>query len=214
LDDSYEVGCILPSLDRAKAFVDVGCHEGVISNFLADHGFTGTAIEPNPELAHRLRETLRSTVRLLEVAASDHDGHAQLLVGSCAGVGTLEPDWAITAFPEEFRTYRRISVVTSKLSTLFSAIGFLKIDTEGHEYRVLQGLGAIRPDAIMFEANQRFPLSAQQCCSLLRAKGYERFEMFIKCGTKLLDRIQFFGTALPAEWFAHREYFYANIVVS
>lgn len=49
-DDTYEVECILPSLDRTKPFVDIGAHEGLISRFLTSHGFTGIAIEPNEAL--------------------------------------------------------------------------------------------------------------------------------------------------------------------
>src|ERR1035441_4291692 len=146
-----------------------------------------------------------------------------MFVGKADTLSTLESTWTSVAFPEEFVHKRVQQVPTRRLSGLlrelgFHQIGFLKIGTEGHDYKVLAGLfddasNIARPAVIMFEANQRFPQQAIECLRILRANGYKSFDIFIKTGNELLAATRFNGEALPAEWRAYEQkYFYANII--
>lgn len=158
---------------------------------------------------------------MIYAAASDYDGKAPFYIGSVSAVASLEPAWTTEAFPECFRPadIRKISVTTVKLSTLFNRfnitdVSLLKIDAEGHEFRVLKGLfdGPVRPDVIMFEGNQRFTDRILSCLALLRHNGYEHFVMFIREGQEVLAQVSF-GALLPDFWYRQGDrYLYANII--
>ena len=211
-----------------KIGVDVGCHRGGVTRFLANHGFKVLALEPNAEMKPQIMAAAGSfmdvgQVQLSEVAVSDADGTAEMFFGRADGVSSLESNWTTIAFPEEFVEKRVRNVATRRLSTLLPElgirhIGFLKIDTEGHDHKVLKGFfddtsKLERPAVIMFEGNQRFPQQAHECLQILRRNGYKIFDIFIKSGEEVLAAKRFDGQALPAEWRGYGDkYFYANII--
>ena len=220
---------LLRSLPKQQRIaIDVGANVGSITIALAHMGFVVYALEPHPQtrqrLAHAVGHLSKSgRVKILELAASDHDGTADLLVGSNDTVSTLEASWTTIAFPDYFADKRMIRVPTRMLSTLLPEqgvhqVGFLKIDVEGHETNVLRGTLTDRtrlepPVIVMFEANQRFPEKAEECLAILAAHGYERFDVFVKEGPILLAKARFTGHRLPKEWRTYEgKYFYANIV--
>lgn len=230
--DLYELSCLRPFLSALPAnlrtALDVGANVGSVTRALAGWGFTVYALEPHPDTSRRLRHELRELiatgrVRVLEIAASDHDGEAEMFVGSADTLSTLEADWTRVAFPEYFGDRRKVRVATRRLSALLDEagikdLGFVKIDTEGHDLSVLRGLfsdgpRANTPAALMFEANQRFPEAAEECLALLAANGYAPFDIFIKEGPELLAAARFEGARLPPEWRRYGgKYFYANVI--
>lgn len=214
---------------HGRKAVDVGANVGEVTLHLARMGYQVLALEPNPEVAAQVlarleHERLAERCRMLQVAASAGEGTAELIVGTAHTVATLSADWTRVAFPEHFQQPRRIAVPTRPLLSVlreegFTGAAFVKIDVEGHEVEVLQGLlagaaPAELPAAIMFEANQRFPELARRCLALLGAAGYDTFDVFIKDG-RLLGATRFAGTALPALWSRCDQpgtYFYANFI--
>jgi putative sugar O-methyltransferase len=230
--EAQELEYLLPLFNSfpqvLKIGVDVGCHQGGVTRFLANHGFKVLALEPNAEMKPRIMAAAGSfigagQVQLSEVAASDADGTAEMFFGRADGVSSLESKWTTIAFPEEFVHKRVQQVSTRRLSTLLPElgirqIGFLKIDTEGHDHKVLMGLfddssRLERPAVIMFEGNQRFPQQALECLRILRGNGYKTFDIFIKTGEEMLAAKRFDGQALPAEWRGYGDkYFYVNII--
>lgn len=221
---------LLGSLPPAgRKAVDVGANVGEVTLHLARLGYQVLALEPNPEVAAQVlarleQERLGERCRMLQVAASSAEGTAELIVGTAHTVATLSADWTTVAFPEHFQQPRRIAVPTRPLLALlrtsgFTGAAFVKIDVEGHEVEVLQGLlsgaaPAELPASIMFEANQRFPDLARRCLALLVGAGYDTFDVFIKDG-RLLGATRFTGAALPELWSRCDQpgtYFYANFI--
>jgi FkbM family methyltransferase len=211
-----------------KTAMDIGANVGIVTLALVDFGFKVYSLEPHPETNQKLIKTLDKLIKtgkveVIELAVSDQDGIAEMFVGSADTVNSIEKAWTTIAFPEYFNNKHVIDVPTRKLSTLFrelriNNIGFLKIDVEGHEVNVLKGLFDDLnehecPPIIMFEANQRFPEKAEECLSILNARQYKQFDIFIKEGHVLLGTSRFSGQFLPKEWYHYTQrYFYANII--
>lgn len=177
--------------------VDVGCHKGEFSRELIARGFQVIGLEPNcndPELQAALYEV--PELELYSLAASNVDGHATMHIGEHVATNSLEDHWVSTAFPDNFiRRNDKLEVPTVRLDTFFGdlgigSVGMLKIDAEGHDLKVIRGLGSFKPEIIMFEAHHKFPGDYVSALELLKSTGYEHFKFFVhhsngqvlKCG--------------------------------
>lgn len=229
--DTRELEYLRPVFQKlpapARVAVDVGANIGRITLALTDLGFRVHALEPHPATRQTLESNLADLiaggkVTVSAVAASDQDGQGEMFVGAADTLSTLEQDWTTRAFPEYFQDKHTIPILLRQMAALrreqdLTEIGFMKIDTEGHEVKVLQGLfadSALKaPAIVMFEANQRFPKQAVECLQLLAAHGYTCFDAFIKEGPKLLAHVRFTDPRLPEAWVRFEQaYFYANII--
>ncbi len=120
--------------------IDVGANCGLYTRELARLSRSVHAFEPSPDMATLLRQTSASNVAVHEVALSDHNGEASLLVpqgegGLVHGLASIEPQPELLARPCVAK-----SVPTARLDDVMQQdIGFVKIDVEGHELSVLQG---------------------------------------------------------------------------
>jgi FkbM family methyltransferase len=116
-------------------FVDVGANVGLYSTVLSRlrHAFPNVnyvAIEPNPQTAERLRNSVGEAVQVLNVALSDHTGELGFVSGVTSGVFRVSArDSAATKVRCE-----RLDRVPLPQSDLV-----VKIDVEGHELPVLNG---------------------------------------------------------------------------
>lgn len=215
-----------------KTALDIGAHRGEVTAELLSHGFRVLAVEPQEFLAEHLKtrfaaEVERGRLLVQRCAASDRVGTADLFVGSASTVSSLESEWTTTAFPNEFRSPRRVRVPLCTAGELLArrgwvTPGFLKIDVEGHELPALNGLfnhpaagAAIAPPAVlMFEANHCFPDRAEACLDVLRSRGYRTFDLFIRVGIDPISacRAENVG-GLPGIWHdAAESDFYANFI--
>jgi len=134
--------------------IDVGAHIGYVAMYLARlAGPLGrmVALEPSPENLRYARRNVSalSNALLLPVAAAQTEGEAQFFVEDLSGQNcTLEPGLDLLgsnvkrAFVE--RVYRSVTVQTTTLDLLSERMGitpaFVKIDVEGAEWEVLQGM--------------------------------------------------------------------------
>jgi FkbM family methyltransferase len=227
---TLEVAYLRPVLESLpadrKSALDVGAHRGDFTEALVQLGYRVLAVEPQDYMADRFarRHAARianGEVRLARCAASDRPGEAELVIGSASTVSTLEPEWTSVAFPEEFRSPRRVRVPVRTLADLaveegFTRAGFAKIDVEGHEVQALRGLfgpGIAPPPVAMFEAFCLFPGQAADCLALLHGQGYRTFDIFIRIGLDPIAGERFSGPKLPATWHALGDRtFYANII--
>ena len=127
--------------------IDVGANIGMLT-LLASHlvGPSGRveAFEPNPDCATRLREMLCENrirnVRVHALGLSDHEEVALLTVVGGASKGTLSP----VAFSESPHGREHYEVTVCRGDDVARAdpkrLVAVKIDTEGHEVRVVRGL--------------------------------------------------------------------------
>ena len=141
---------------RGGVFVDIGAHDGVrFSNsyFLEKQlGWTGVAVEPLPNVFHRLKAS--RSCRVVNACVSDVDGTVEFL--SCHGVGEMlsgivsrhhpqHRDRIATEQRDTFGTRKVIRVESMSPNRLFvehvlDQIDYLSIDTEGSEWDILSAI--------------------------------------------------------------------------
>jgi FkbM family methyltransferase len=142
---------------RTGFYVEVGANDPQERSqtwHLEQAGWAGVLIEPQPDLAAKLREM--RTANVYAVACSSPEKAGRSLPFHVAGpLSALDRDrMAPGAAPE-----RTIAVPTRTLDEILtearapSPIDFLSIDVEGHEFEVLQGFDFARwrPRLILLE---------------------------------------------------------------
>jgi FkbM family methyltransferase len=128
------------------------------------------AVEPNPdcirhiELSHGTAKVL-----ILQAAAGPRNGLAVLNISRKDNNSSVSKDW-IAAMEREHSNYvglwsKQITVPMLTLDTLidhYGAPNFIKIDVEGFEEGVLDGLST-QPDLLSFEFNSLYLDAALRC---------------------------------------------------
>jgi len=174
-------------VDRGEVTVDVGANIGYVTGLLGMRvGKTGRvySFEPHPAIARQLRSNLGNWIR--------HPGFGEVVVHEVAL--SNQNATAILEIPEDFSSNEgtarlkcapsssnghSITVQTRRLEDLFDQpgeIGLLKVDVEGHELEVFEGMGGLlrerRVRDILFEEHAPFPAETH---NLLRRMGYTVF---------------------------------------
>ena len=174
--DRLHAGFITPG---ALAF-DIGAHVGDRTASFLRLGASVVALEPQPRLfrALRLIHGRSERVSLLPAAAGRAPGEATLHLNlRNPTVATLAPDF-ITAARDAPGWQGQVwdgdvSVPVTTLDALiarFGVPGFVKIDVEGHELAVLQGLSTALP-ALSFEVTTIQRNVALACIRHLQSLG-------------------------------------------
>lgn len=149
---------LLPVLcDKRKLSVDVGASRGFYSYFMGRKSRRCLAFEPNPELHFQLRSQAVNTT-VYGCALSNRCGIVELRIpkergGLCFGSATIEP---ANRFAGERVT---LEIETKTLDSFgLENVGFIKVDTEGHELAFLEGAASTiqgnRP-RMLIEAEER-----------------------------------------------------------
>jgi FkbM family methyltransferase len=160
---------------------DVGANVGDrVASFLA-LGARVVAIEPQPECADQLRARFGGAIEVIRAAAGPELGEADLLVGSYHTISSLSSEWveevrASGRFAEfEWNERLRVPVVTlASLIERFGTPAFCKIDVEGYELGVIQGLDRSVP-ALSFEFTFELLESRIACIQRLADLGMVLF---------------------------------------
>ncbi|MCT7970702.1 FkbM family methyltransferase [Laspinema olomoucense] len=168
-------------------------------------GFPTLAVEPAP--AEELRVTCqRLNVPLEQAAIAEKNGEVTLYLGEYEGqlnvnLNSLNPDWwgvvnpQQSEFPHQKRTLASLKVPAFTLKTLLQNRGIerlsiLKVDTEGSEFGIINGLREIPPQTlpslVQFEYggggdrqsqeggwNPKYFQNTLDCLEVLKALGYE-----------------------------------------
>jgi FkbM family methyltransferase len=164
--------------DPAKLFVDIGANAGLYAWVASRAGADVVAIEPHPGMAQRLRTRLPQ-IEVVEVALSHEAGVATLFVPSVKAHDVTTRSSLEEGANEGFE-HRTYDVEMKRLDDVLASrskpVGFLKIDVEGHEDRVLDGatntLAEDRP-VILIEIEWRHhPRGAPRLIASLEEAGY------------------------------------------
>lgn len=169
--------------DKSKTSVDVGASNGAYTVHMLIHSAGCYAFEPRQLAAAHLLESLthgpNPRLRVEAVALSDKSGDASLRVAVKApGLSTIESANDVG----EADAIETVTVPVRRLDDYIDqlgAVGFIKIDVEGHEEAVLRGARNIllrdRP-AVLVEVEERHNSgSVRRVVRLLEESGYTGF---------------------------------------
>jgi FkbM family methyltransferase len=186
-----------------KHAIDVGAERGDLTQALLDHGATTvSAFEPFPAHAASLRRRFSSQprVKLFDIAVSSHDQTAALHVAQNQQGQDHSYYHSLHSFTDtpEIVWGRSIPVRCRPLAALVAdgeipaEVGVLKIDTEGHDFEVIQGMGPLVSSVIMVEYWDTLeniigdcPYRLDDMVGTLRKRGYANF-----CYVKRLDEFE------------------------
>ncbi len=169
---------LLPALvDRRRAALDVGANRALYTIPLRTLASKVHAFEALPHLAERLRVAYPE-VRVHHLAVSDREAVVKLrMPGRNTSWATIETSNAL----EKARgAIHEIEVRAQPLDALeLGAVGFIKIDVEGHELAVLRGAQALLArdqPVLLIELEERHsPGAVESARALLGGLGYEAY---------------------------------------
>jgi len=145
---------------ESDVFLDIGAHIGVYSIRLAKKVSKVIALEPEHKnysflCKNILVNNLSNKVIPLPIAASDKDSYANLCIKISSGAHTLE---------NSFNCKRKTKIITLTVDTLLKIlkiwkVDMIKIDVEGHEARVINGMRKLLshnpPRVLVIEISKR-----------------------------------------------------------
>lgn len=145
---------ILEGSAATETMVDVGAHYGGSLKPFAKAGWSVLAFEPDPANRQKLEQGFGANpgIEIVAAAVGPENREEIPIFASDESTGIS----GLSAFRDSHHEVARVPLVT--LDTALAArdmakVGFLKIDVEGHEMGVLQGLDfdKVRPDVVMVE---------------------------------------------------------------
>jgi len=155
---------ILPTLSEnttSKRAIDVGANRGEFTAGLRCVGFSVDAFEPLPELVEKLETRFAGDkkVKIHPFACSDQNGMQEIYTAKSVEEGI---DTTLLATLRSHPSYSGLEFdasLTVKVQTLDKAlakdkvmqVGLLKIDTEGHDLKVLAGAKNIKAENLLVE---------------------------------------------------------------
>jgi FkbM family methyltransferase len=163
-------------VDKSRAAVDVGAHAAMYAGRLVQLSRRVYCFEPLPHLAADLKRKLPKSARIFAVGLSDKEGWADLRVpmhdGAPAfGLASVEP----RTDGGELMVFR---IPLRRLDELVQEpVGFIKIDVEGHELKVLQGALSIltthKPNLLIESEKRHNEDAPENVFRFLEALGYQ-----------------------------------------
>jgi FkbM family methyltransferase len=168
-------------LDRGDLVFDVGASVGIKSAAYIKHDARVVCIEPVPDSVERLRQAYRDDERVSIVwsALGAREGSTTLHV--CSGwpdISTVTRRWMEGRF-RDWEWDQQIEVPMTTLDALIRLYGrpaFCKIDAEGYEKQILQGLSTPLA-ALSFEFAREGADEAAACMQRLAELGDTRYNL-------------------------------------
>ena len=161
-----------------SVFLDIGANVGVYTIALADFFKTILAFEPYPTTSKILSLNIEinnvKNVTILNYGLSDKNYSANLYEGSPNNLGASSLKRGKNSTKRHVVVLRHAASAISEVTN--SPIGFIKIDVEGHEIEVINGLREViskQLPIIAFEANDKE--HNQEIMEILTDIGYTKF---------------------------------------
>lgn len=128
--------------DPRRDSIDIGCDRGAYAYFLRRLSRKVFCFEPLPASAAFLEEAFSRApnVSVHPIAVSDRDSEVTLWVPTDEKTRLLNSSTISMLNPSRDQTWDAVKVPARRLdSIVYSDVGFIKIDVEGHESAVLAG---------------------------------------------------------------------------
>lgn len=161
-----------------SAFLDVGANIGVYTVALSPYFSKALAFEPHPlvkrVLALNVAVNDLKNVTLCDYGLSDTDTNAELWEGSQENMGMSSIERGIGTGASYTIRLRHAASAVREITNL--PVGFVKIDVEGHEPKVIAGLHTLLAEqqpVVAFEANDT--LHNNDVLKQLQDLGYTMF---------------------------------------
>jgi FkbM family methyltransferase len=165
---------------------DIGANLGSYADIFASLGAKVVALEPNPDCVNHIRWSYPDrSIDTISAAVGKSPGVATIRLARRSDMSSMSAGWiqairkAHNLDDSVWDVELTVPVVT--LDSIIAKYGvpkFIKIDVEGLEEDVLQGL-SVQPPLVSFEFNTNFLDSALKCTQLLPAAAHSRFNFAI-----------------------------------
>ena len=173
-----------------KTFIEIGTCDFDTCQKLADNGWQGIMIEPNPQAFKNMNRVMENydNVTTLQYAVSDYEGMIELGVskqdypdkmvrGMSSIVAENHKGGRVFEYNNKSKTYldKVIEVPCTRLDTLIyenaiTTIDFLKIDVEGHEMNIIEDYTwDVKPTFIKIEHKH---IDDVKAVDILQSQGY------------------------------------------
>jgi FkbM family methyltransferase len=158
-------------IKRGDLVFDIGANVGDYTDTFLALGARVVAVEPNPEcFEHVKRLDGSGRLSVENMALADHEGFAEFHICKQNDISTLSPDFKRACMDSgrlEWGGSLQVLVTTlDALSMRYGMPDFVKIDTEGFDDKVLQGM-SFRPRCLSFEFIAAVLDVARRCLRIL-----------------------------------------------
>ena len=166
-------------IPRRSLVFDVGANVGDLTDVFLSIGSKVVCIEPNPGCAEGLRRKYRGRADVVVVGKGAGSGEGEMpfyISDESPSLSTFSEEWKKGRFSDT-KWDRQIMVPLTTLDRLIGEHGvphYCKIDVEGYELPVLEGLGR-RLELLSFEFTREFIGNAERCASRLESLGFREF---------------------------------------
>ncbi len=176
---NIEMGLLKYLCSPRKASVDIGANLGMFTYYLARYSPKVFAFEPNPYPYRILKNVIDRNVKLEHAAMTDSSGDVELVVWR-SSKGWTSNGAAIDCNLDGAVDHTIVKVPGHRLDDLdLGEIGFIKIDTEGHELAVLNGslksIELYRPNLFVEVEYFRSQEKESEVFTLLKDLDYDGF---------------------------------------
>lgn len=169
-------------VDAGDLVFDVGANEGHVTRVLLDLGTRVVSVDPQPSSIATLKKRFSNIKNSTIVAkgVSNHKGELKFYVAEdegASGVSTFDDGFKEKGKFSEVNYGDPILVEVTTLDELIKKYGlpkFCKIDVEGFEFKVLQGLSQKIP-YISFEFTREDFKTSLRCLELLSKTRWTKF---------------------------------------
>ncbi|MBN2152782.1 MAG: FkbM family methyltransferase [Candidatus Lokiarchaeota archaeon] len=168
---------------------DIGAYRGLISDILLALGAKVVIVEPNPEMSAALQKKYqeKSDVTVLNMGAGSADCELDFHINEKIPQSCTFSEAFISESRYSLRTWEgTVRVPVAKLDTLIDKYGtpkFIKIDVEGYEWSVIQGLTKKVP-FITYEFHREFMEDTKKCAAHLSSLGDVTFNYNLELNYK------------------------------